>query len=127
MTVKWTINQVDCYPELDDKKDVVSNIHWTAEQFDGALRAHFNGVTTLKYNPDNSFTSYDELTKAKLLAWVRADLEGKVIYAPKEDDTQPDEEREVLGNEYINLLQFLDRALADQKKPQLTQKAVPAV
>lgn len=123
MTVLWTINQVDCYPELEGRKDVVSNIHWTAEQVDGDIRAHFNGVTVLKFNPDNSFTDYDSLTKAKLLKWVEEDLKAKLIYADKEND---EDEPVVIGNEYERVVQFVGRWLADQKAPKLAQKAVPA-
>lgn len=73
MAVEYTlkIQQIDCIPELDGKKDVVRCIHWAYVAKDGENSAGFGGSTEVPL-ADGEFIPYAELTEDQLRTWVLA-------------------------------------------------------
>lgn len=73
MAVEYTlkIQQIDCIPELDGKKDVVRCVHWAYVAKDGENTAGFGGATEVPLG-DGDFTPYADLTEDQLRTWVLA-------------------------------------------------------
>lgn len=68
---EWKINQLDCYPQQDDKTDVVFTVHWDRLAADGeghAARIYGSQAVTLA--PDAPFTPYADLTEAQVVGWL---------------------------------------------------------
>lgn len=75
-TITWTIEQLSCYPEVDNYVDVVFSAAWrvNGEQTqDGTTYyATVYGTQSLSpYNPGTPFTPYNELTEPQVIGWVQ--------------------------------------------------------
>ena len=71
----WQIMQLDCYPEKDDKKDVVFVIHWRRAVTDGnGHNADIYGSRAVTLAPDAPFTPYADLTFDQVVGWLEAAL-----------------------------------------------------
>ena len=67
-TFKWSVSKVKV-TQQNDKANVVTDVEWLVQGTDDAnnLAAYASGVKT--FTLGNSFTPYDQLTEAQVLAW----------------------------------------------------------
>ena len=70
-TYTWLIEALDCVPSTEDKSNVVNNVHWRVNATDGTNDATVYGTQGLVLDAKASFTSYTELTKDTVVAWVQ--------------------------------------------------------
>lgn len=71
-TITWTVTQMDCYPQADNKTDVVFNVHWTCS---GVQETYYGSVYSTCSVPlagDAPFTTYADLTQDQVLGWIWA-------------------------------------------------------
>lgn len=70
----WAVNKLDAYPEYEGQANVVFGIHWTLTATDGTNHAEIYGSHNMSVELDGSFTPYDELTEAQVVAWLIAGM-----------------------------------------------------
>lgn len=84
VTYEWVIERIDVVPEVDNKQEVVSSIHWRLngwEENDSGLvdqngepvvyRGTVYGSVGIQYEPDATFIPYQQLTKDTVVSWVK--------------------------------------------------------
>lgn len=76
-TFKWSVTQMDAYPQVDGETDVVFNVHWTCSGTDGTYNASVYSTATVTTNPEEPFTPYNQLTEDQVLQWVWASSADK--------------------------------------------------
>lgn len=76
VTNSWVVQQMDCYPEIDGKTDVVFTVHWRLNATDGTYNGTAYGTVGLTLDPAAPYTPYDKLTEAQVIGWVQ-DALGK--------------------------------------------------
>jgi hypothetical protein len=69
MTTTWTIAQLD----RQTSDGLVTTAHWRVDAVDGEYSAGTYG--TVGFERGTSFTAYDSLTEAQVIAWVKEKLE----------------------------------------------------
>lgn len=74
VTYNWVIEQMDCYPELDGKKDVVFTIYWRLNAVDGDYAGTVYGSVGVTLDPDAPFVAYQDLTEDQVVGWVKSAL-----------------------------------------------------
>ncbi len=72
--IKWQINALECYPEVNGNKNVVFMIRWECLAFDEKYNASANGTQTLSLNDSTSFIDYKDLTEAIVMSWFKTAL-----------------------------------------------------
>ena len=71
-TITWTIEQLSCYPEVDNYTDVVFSAAWRVNGTDGTYNATVYGSQSLSpYTEGTPFTPYADLTQAQVIGWVQ--------------------------------------------------------
>lgn len=75
MTTTWTITQLD----RQTSDGLVTTAHYTVNAVDGEYSAGAYG--TVGFERGESFTAYDSLTEAQVIAWVKDKLEVADIEA----------------------------------------------
>jgi hypothetical protein len=83
MTNTWLIEKLVCKASQDGLSNVVYEVHWryvksltlNGEEYS----VNNSGVAKLSSPDPNSFTGYDDLTKAQVVAWVQAKLGQEYI------------------------------------------------
>jgi hypothetical protein len=75
MTTTWTITQLD----RQTSDGLVTTAHWRVEAVDGEYSAGAYG--TVGFERGTSFTAYDSLTEAQVIAWVKDKLDVEAIEA----------------------------------------------
>ena len=75
MTTTWNIVQTD-YLVADG---FITTAHWTVNAVDGEHSAGAYG--TVGFERGESFTAYDSLTEAQVIAWVKEKLDATAIEA----------------------------------------------
>ena len=66
----WNIVQLDCKPEEDGKKNIVTAAHWTCSGVDGSYTGYSYGSAILPASEDDkSHIEYEKLTKDLILEW----------------------------------------------------------
>ena len=75
MTTTWTIAQLD----RQTSDGLVTTAHWRVDAVDGEYSAGAYG--TVGFERGESFTAYDALTEAQVIAWVKDKLEVAEIEA----------------------------------------------
>lgn len=68
-TITWSVTQMDCYPQVQGKTDVVFTVHWTCAGAQDPYKANVYGTCTVPM-PTGTFTPYASLTQAQVLSWV---------------------------------------------------------
>jgi hypothetical protein len=72
MTVfNWTVSQLDCHPQIDNKTNVVFTVHWRCTGTDGTYTGTTYSTCSVPA-PVNLFTPYDNLTLNQVLSWIWA-------------------------------------------------------
>ena len=102
--MEWNITQLDCYPMVDGKQDVVFTAHWnltaTGEEYTG----YIYGSVGLTLDPEAPYTPYADLTKEQVISWVKDALGEETVAASE-----------------ANVLQQIE----DKKNPKVTSPALP--
>ncbi len=75
MTTTWTINQLD----RQTSDGLVITAHYTVNAIDGDYSAGSYG--TVGFERGDTFTAYDSLTEAQVIAWVKDKLDVAEIEA----------------------------------------------
>ena len=75
MTITWAITQLD----RQTSDGLVTTAHWRVDAVDGEYSAGAYG--TVGFERGESFTAYDALTEAQVIAWVKDKLEVAEIEA----------------------------------------------
>lgn len=70
-TFTWTITQMDCYPQVGDKTNVVLTVHWNCFGTDGTYASSIFSTCSMP-SPIDSFIPYDDLTQSQVLGWIWA-------------------------------------------------------
>ena len=102
--MEWNVTQLDCYPELDGKTDVVFTAHWNVTAVDGEYTGYVYGSIGLTLNPEEPYTEYADLTKDQVIGWVKAAMGEETVAATE-----------------ANVLQQIE----DQKNPKVVSPALP--
>ena len=71
MTTTWTIAQLD----RQTSDGLVTTAHWRVDAVDGEHSAGSYG--TVGFERGDTFTAYDSLTEAQVIAWVKDKLEDR--------------------------------------------------
>jgi hypothetical protein len=69
----WTIVQLD----RQTSDGLVTTVHWRVDAIDGDYSAGSYG--TVGFERGDSFTAYDSLTEAQVIAWVKEKLDVEAI------------------------------------------------
>ena len=69
MTITWTIEQLD----RQTSDGLVTTAHWRVDAVDGKHSAGSYG--TVGFERGATFTAYDSLTEAQVIAWVKDKLD----------------------------------------------------
>lgn len=104
ITNTWAVVQMDCYPQYEDKTDVVFNVHWTLTGVDGVYRGIAYGTQAVSLDPDAPFTPYADLTQEQVIGWVQ----------------------DAMGPEQVTVLEgSVAQQIADQINPPTTNLPLP--
>lgn len=82
-TYKWIISSLECYPEKEDKQDVVFIIHWRRQAMDSGYIAEIYGDQFISLDPLEPFTPYPNLTEPQVIGWLESSLGEKTLAAQK--------------------------------------------
>lgn len=75
--ITWTISQLDCYPQSEDKTNVVTTAHWRCSGTDGTYSSSVYSTCSFP-PPEGEFVPYDQLTQEMVLDWCWANGVDKV-------------------------------------------------
>jgi hypothetical protein len=75
MTTTWTIAQLD----RQTADGLVTTAHWRVDSVDGEHTAGSYG--SVSFERGTSFTAYNSLTEAQVIAWVKEKLDVTAIQA----------------------------------------------
>ena len=70
-TYKWSVTQMDCYPQSEGETNVVFTVHWTCFGTDGTYNGSVYSTCSVPA-PTGSFTPYADLTQDQVLGWIWA-------------------------------------------------------
>ena len=85
MSVTWDIASLDATKTVGSLSDVVSVVHWTANDSDGDHSGSSYGSVTLAAADSGSFTAYADITKDNAIAWAKAALGSDKVTAIETD------------------------------------------
>jgi hypothetical protein len=105
-TYTWVISQLDCYPQQDDRTDVVFTVHWRRVATDGTHTADIYGSQSVTLDPEAPFTPYADLTQAQVIGWLEDAFGPETLEAQKA---------------------ALDKQIEDQINPPVVRPALPWV
>ena len=106
--MKWNINALDCYPEVDGEVDCVFQAHWSlsAEEVDGdkTYTGYVYGSVGITHDAEAPFIHYNELNKEQVVGWVKSAMGEETVAAHE-----------------ANVLQQIE----DQKNPKVVSPELP--
>lgn len=70
----WSILQLDCYPKIDDKTQVVVIAKWLLTGTGKGATATAGGSMPFPLPVGDNFTPYEDLTEAQVIQWVQDGL-----------------------------------------------------
>ena len=77
-TYNWRINALDAKIHENDLDNVIYTVHWSfiaKDDSEEPVLASSIGTLGVKYNPESSFISYDDLTKEDVVGWLEEGLD----------------------------------------------------
>jgi len=74
MAVTWDVVSLDATKTVGSLSDVVTTVHWTANDVDGDHIGSSYGSVGLAEADSGSFTAYADITKDNAVAWAKAAL-----------------------------------------------------
>lgn len=80
MEYKWTISAMDCAISEDGLNNVVKTVHWRYKAIDGEFEAESYGATQVGEPNPESFTDYDNLTEADVVAWLEESIDVEAMH-----------------------------------------------
>jgi hypothetical protein len=105
-TKTWSIEQMQCFPSIDGKQNVVYVVNWLLTATGNGNTVHIYNTANLEYTPGTPYTDYDKLTPEQVLGWVKNSL----------------------GNEQVQAYEVeVDELLAAKAAPQLVTNGLPWV
>lgn len=78
-TYTWNVVQLDAYPQVDDKSEVVFNVHWTLVGEEAGFTGSVYGAQAVTLDPDAPFTPYADLTQAQVIGWVQSAMGAEQV------------------------------------------------
>ena len=66
----WTVNGLDCYPQVDGFSDVVFRVRWAMNGFDGTYNASVQGLQNVPAPSGYAFAPFADLTETQVIQWV---------------------------------------------------------
>lgn len=103
-TYTWNVVQLDAYPQVDGKSEVVFNVHWTLVGEEAGFTGSVYGAQGLTLDPEAAFTPYASLTEAQVIGWVKDALGEEAVEAAEANVAQQ---------------------IADQANPPVVHPAIP--
>jgi len=82
---KWDCKTVDVKVKVEDKKDVIFNVHWKLYAKDDTNQVSHIGVANLDIENLNNFTEFSEITHEQVIAWVESYLGEDKVNSMKEN------------------------------------------
>jgi len=82
---KWTVAQLDCYPQHDGHSDVVFTAHWRCGGTDGECTAGVYGSVGFTLDPEKPYTPFADLTEAQVIGWVKDALGEEQVASYEEN------------------------------------------
>jgi hypothetical protein len=79
ITYKWSITQIECYPEYEGHAYVVFTAYWRLDGESGSYKSGAYGSARIKIDTDKPFTPYPELTEVQVVGWVKDALGGETV------------------------------------------------
>ncbi len=76
-TYSWRINALDAKIHENDLDNVIYTVHWSfiaKDDSEEPVSVRAGGTLSVKYNPESSFISYDDLTKEDVVGWLEDGL-----------------------------------------------------
>lgn len=76
-TYNWTIVQLDAKIHQNDLDNVIYTVHWrfyAEDDSDPKIVGDMIGTLGVKYNPDEPFIKYADLTKEDVVGWLEDGL-----------------------------------------------------
>lgn len=70
MEIKWTISNLDCYPEHAGQTNVVSTAHWRCTGTDGDFSGSVYSTCSFQVPEGVELTPFDKLTEEQVLGWI---------------------------------------------------------
>ena len=85
-TITWSIEQLSCYPDVDNHIDVVFSAAWRVNGVDDTsgtpLYATVYGTQSVApYDGKTPFTPYADLTQAQVIGWVQDAMGSEQVAA----------------------------------------------
>ena len=81
-TYTWTINALNCIPDLNGKLDYVVTSHWTCSGTDGTYSGQVYSTVQFQVDPDKpNYVPYDQLTEAQVITWTQEALGAETVAA----------------------------------------------
>ncbi len=74
MAVTWSVVSLDATKTVGSLSDVVTTVHWTANDADGVHNGYAYGSVGLAEADSGSFTAYKDITEDNAIAWAKAAL-----------------------------------------------------
>ena len=77
-TYSWRINALDAKIHENDLDNVIYTVHWSfiaKDDSEEPVSVRAGGTLSVKYNPESSFISYDDLTKEDVVGWLEDGLD----------------------------------------------------
>ena len=81
MAVTWDVLSLDATKTVGSLSDVVTTVHWTANDSDGDHSGSSYGAVGLAEADSGSFTAYEDITKDNAVAWAKAALGADQVTA----------------------------------------------
>ena len=81
MAVTWDVVSLDATKTVGSLSDVVTTVHWTANDADGEHIGSSYGSVGLAEADSGSFTAYADITRDNAVAWAKAALGADEVTA----------------------------------------------
>ena len=81
MAVTWDVVSYDGTKTVGSLSDVITTVHWTANDADGDHTGSSYGSVGLAAADSGSFTAYADITKDNAIAWAKAALGSDEVTA----------------------------------------------
>ena len=80
-TFNWQIVSMPAYPQEASQTDVVFQVNWQCQAFDGLFTAISNGSVPVTYTAGQPFTPYADLTQDQVWGWINPSIDRSEIEA----------------------------------------------
>ena len=99
MDINFTINDTDYIDSINDKKNVINKIKYSASNPANGKR--FDGELALSTVDLSNFKEFEQLTEQDLISWVVKSIKDAGVYDNLLDDLSDPIEKETTENEPI--------------------------